>query len=742
MLSYKKQLWLLFCVLPFFAVSQDFNEYQPLRSSGEIPEAFLVSSSNKYEEASANVSNNENLRNQKIQKNFHLQSNFVLDELLQSGNVIFNDPINEYVKKVADIILKEEPELRAELKFYTIKSSRVNAFATDRGEIFVNVGLIANLKNEAELAFILCHEIQHYVKRHNLNSFIEFDKIQRGSGIYKKQKSYDRLVSKHSYSRTLETEADDLGVKLYLQTNYDIEKIAGVFDILALTHVPYGNKPFDYSYLEVGAIQFEDKLKLDTINEIRKIYGSEDDEEAELSTHPSVDKRKTDVTKQLEKESNEGRKQFLVSEEIFHQVKKIAHFELCDILVTNRSYAAAIYHCFLLSDEHPNNTYLQKTTAKALYGLAQYSNDGRYKELSTRPDSIQGEMQRVFYLLNELEKEELNVLAARYMFDLHLRFPDDKGLKLSTKDMVEDVVIYGIEDAPEDYFLKEMPKNPELDTTLNPAEREKAIKLPSFAKYAFIGLWDNEDFNKMINDGAKYKKKMEAEDNNQYLFDDFFDAGEGVSLGIDNLLFINPIYLKVDVRKKNSMQYVFSENRQEQFKGWIEKYSEKLDLNSRVLSFDHLNTQMKATDYNEIIAINNWISEFLDHDMFMICSNYNEVLPITEKYGSSKFVYTGMYSARLPKIALARTFNLFYFLLPHTAPLGVSYYFRPNVESMYFTAVFDFDKHETLMKDINYIDIPDKEAVIKSNLYWTLLQMKKKIIFMLFLVFTKQEQRK
>ena len=50
-----------------------------------------------------------------------------------------------------------------------------NAFATPGGYIFVTRGLLTSLKNEAELAGVLAHEIAHVTRRHML------DTIRRGS---------------------------------------------------------------------------------------------------------------------------------------------------------------------------------------------------------------------------------------------------------------------------------------------------------------------------------------------------------------------------------------------------------------------------------------------------------------------------------------------------------------------------------------------------------------------------------
>ena len=46
---------------------------------------------------------------------------------------------------------------------------------TENGIILINMGLLAQLSNESELAFIMAHEIVHYVEHHiyQLNTYEE-----------------------------------------------------------------------------------------------------------------------------------------------------------------------------------------------------------------------------------------------------------------------------------------------------------------------------------------------------------------------------------------------------------------------------------------------------------------------------------------------------------------------------------------------------------------------------------------
>ncbi len=705
--------------------AQDFDNYTPTVSQGPLPQDLMISSTEKYLKAKADSKREKNKRRvRKTKEKFYLQTNFVLDELLTSGQLIFNDPMTNYVKGILDNILKGNPRLRKEIKLYMVRSASINAFATDRGEIFVNVGLLAKINNEAELAFILCHEIQHYVERHNLEAFVKFKEIERGRGDYKRQKNYEKIVSKHSYSKNLEREADKKGFELFLKSGYSLNAVEKVFDLLALSHTSYSDTGFDFSFLESDYIKFNDKVKIEEVNEISELEGKDDS----LSTHPSIDERRENFEKVISKEDRKKGKDFIQSKTQFDLVQKIARFDICDILISYRAYSAAFYHSYVLLKEYPKNSYAEKNIAKALYGIAQYTNknssDYEEEEEEDETESIlQGQMQAAFYFLTKLSDKEKNMLAGRYCWKMHQKYPKDKQMELMAQDMIEDIIIFSLEKDYKNYFKKEKMTG------------ELMTQDKSFAPYAFGDLLDNETFIEWLESGEKYRKRREKRKNEaegESIYKRRKTAREkaekkrkkGVTLGRDKLLVINPLYLKANGRKKDPVRLVESEARQKEFKGWIETLSEDLGLKTTVLDVKHITKKTTIGEYNEIMAINRWVDELLTNDMYMISSNYNELLPIVEKYKTTTFAYTGalVYKNRR-KIGYA---EILYTLFPQTMPYGVSLLATPKYDNLYFSFVFDFEENRVLHKEINYMKQKDRDGVIKSNLYWMLHQVKAK----------------
>lgn len=220
------------------------DNYQPARSSGTLPPDVLMTTTEKYEKSKSQINTNQSEELQKAEDDFYLQTNYAVDQILYSGTILINDSMGMYVNRVADSLLAHDPETRAKINIYILRSTVVNAFATDRGAIFVTVGLLTRLHNEAELAFVLAHEIIHYKRRHVLTGYIEGVQMQEGEGKYSATTAENRFLKRHSYARSQETQADEEGFDMLVASNYDPHAALGAFDILAMADFPFTDVDF------------------------------------------------------------------------------------------------------------------------------------------------------------------------------------------------------------------------------------------------------------------------------------------------------------------------------------------------------------------------------------------------------------------------------------------------------------------------------------------------------------------
>ena len=109
----------------------------------------------------------------------------------------------------------------------------VNAFAAPGGFVHITKGLLGLMKNEAELAGVLAHEIIHVTEKHTVNAIQQGDVIRPGirlevgaaGGMTQSliadfaQKAYSNILN-NKFSRNDEVEADDKGVQLANKVGY------------------------------------------------------------------------------------------------------------------------------------------------------------------------------------------------------------------------------------------------------------------------------------------------------------------------------------------------------------------------------------------------------------------------------------------------------------------------------------------------------------------------------------------
>ena len=159
----KKLLWLLL-VATTVAYSQSYN-YVPLKALGAVPADFTHTYVSKIKDKQDNLGDvSKKSRNEEM--SFHRNNEFMIDAYMTSGKVLYGDEVSQYLNEVLDLVLANHKNLRQEIRLYLVRDAEFNAYTTSNGIIFVNTGLLAELETEAQLAFVLAHEVVHYVDNH------------------------------------------------------------------------------------------------------------------------------------------------------------------------------------------------------------------------------------------------------------------------------------------------------------------------------------------------------------------------------------------------------------------------------------------------------------------------------------------------------------------------------------------------------------------------------------------------
>ncbi len=697
-------LWLLF-LGPMVVLGQDFDHYQRLKATGQMPVDFVRSAEEKYQEKvqAIPIAERKNIRQAKAQ--FFEESTYYLNQLLMSGKILFNDEVSTYVNEIAQYILRDEPLLRDQLRFYVVRSPSANAFATNDGMVFINTGLLAQLENEAQLAFILCHEVSHFIKHHPLAIFLQTT-LENKNGVNNGREVEASILDKNNYTKEKEQEADQLGLDLYLPTEYDLTAVLSAFDVLKYAHLPFANLPFDPAIFETNYLKIPSEYLLKNLDEIEDAYRNIDESE---STHPSPDTRKSLIYRKLFSYDNEGRQESILGKERFLHARERCRFENCHLMLLNFNYEAAIYNAYLLLHSHSNSFYLQKIIAQGLYGLSRHADEGKLWDVHTDFSAIQGNAQQLYHLIEHLEDHELNVVALAYNWRLYQAHPEDEELELMIKDLMLALgknYVGGI-----DYFEK-MPPGDKIGID------------ESFVKYGLVEELRNKVFEQWLTEHIVMGQSILLE--NQAVIPQKEKKRaqrklslKGFHLGLDRIVFVDPYYKRIDQRKQPSVQFLTSEMTKSRMMERIALDAQKLDLEQITLSPTALKTDGSVL-YNELSLLQEWISAQAE-GVEMVSINHTEVQALKEKYGTPYFVWMGVVSLSAPKTPKERRFAKVF-----GGPFPFTLYpaYTARHDTYFYTMVYDLEAGDYLILYPKYLRMKDREDVLNSAIYDLLLQLK------------------
>ncbi|TAE14359.1 MAG: hypothetical protein EAZ95_10010 [Bacteroidetes bacterium] len=639
------KILLIFCAycITMLAHAQDFNDYKPLKNTGKLPDDFTLPSSVQYNNAVKGLSK-KRTENKAEKKDFYLKTSFTIGELMRSGIVLVDTEYTAYMQSIVNLLLKNKPDVAKKIRVYILRSSAVNAVATANGCILVSLGLLAQLDTEAQLAFVLAHEISHIEKQHSLDLFMKsvtMDKKKRESSIedFKEDKLDVKQFRKHAHSRGNELEADTEGFKLFAKTTYIPESAIQVFEILRYANLPFGKTKFEKTFLETKGITIPDSLFPAIVNPIK---GQDDDTEDDKYTHPNLGKRKKAIYELMANNDNTNKQDFLISKNTFEKLKKVARFELPAIGLHNQDFMEVLYNVFLLSKDNNESIYLDKSKIKALYGLTKYT-QLQDNNLVSKADAelIEGELHQIYHFFSVINQKDLPILAILHIQEMRKKYPKDTEIDKLYTDLVWELT-EDVEDI---------------------AELEKNIKA-SWYPDAITALKADNDFEKMFtkmsnerkkdtNINYKEKKKINKMKKQR--------LKKGANLGIDKIVCVSSVFLVIDARNdKSPIDFLASEKMQDRLNKQIKKYTKKMKLNAAIIT----KNEIKETDsekMNDATILNEWFKEqSIAKQMPIWGYRQQDVENIAQKYGTDYCLWIAMVSAKHIKgtLMLAVLYNV------------------------------------------------------------------------------------
>jgi len=739
----KKSLGLLVMLaMTSAAIAQaDFDHYVPLQSKGPVPEDFSIETSQKIKNAGNERRGDLTAKEQKV---FVEQVNYTIDELLKSGLVTYGDDVTNYVQSIGDRRTASDEDLKGKLRFYTLNTNEANAFSTDQGMVFVTTGLIAQMTNEAQLAFVLAHEIIHYQEEHVLDLY---DYVTDNKSLSYGEKV--RFFSK--YSRDNEFEADKLGVKLYHSAGYASSEITKTFDVLIYSYLPFEEIPLDKTYFNTGQLFVPTEMFKTEHNEItaRQRYNDQ------YTSHPNVAKRIEALEKEIARYSDWGTV-LNYPEQSFTYIRNICRFEFLLNDVYEDKSVESLYSIYILEREFPDSRFLRLCKAQIWLELMkeeeQQKPAGPYAIMSNfHGRNFEGEIAAMDQFLNDLPDEGKVALGLRFIYDAREKDTTDALLNRMWLKAVEVAALnseFEIDQFSESTFqqaivkMEEAKKAQEADTNSTTQRWDKyetiknrrsgltfdsGIDSSKFYLYSIADLVTDSVFMKQFEDSEEKAREKELEDEDFLTMTDAEQSEmlvekyqDRLRLDLDTVLLVNPFvtetrgYKGVDFRKSDKLETTLLEA--------VDNVSRDLGLTVNRLDRTELKS-MTTQQYNDLALIMRSMEKGVattKPDVFLLDLERLDSLKLV--YGSSKVMLLTLEHDYDDHIN-AGTAVVYTLLLP----LGIIYF--PVALLTAHTTVFnvyilDLEKGEMLVDQTYYSKDQASRKMLEARCFALFNQLK------------------
>ncbi|MDH4473504.1 MAG: M48 family metallopeptidase [Fluviicola sp.] len=663
------------CTL-FATAQQDFNNFQTLVAQGTIPDDFTKTTNEKILEDRGTRTGDLSTTQERI---FLEGIHQGIDQLLHSGSVIYGDEISMYVQAVAANLLKDEPELLAELRFYTMKSNETNALSTDQGIIFVTTGLISQLTSEAQLAYVLSHEIAHYTEKHVIETF-----------DWKSQNKYqqDRIERLSVHTKEHEFEADKIALKRYHAAGYSDEEIISTFDVLMYSYLPFDEVELPMSYYSTEKMYIPEAFFATKKYPIK----AEEDYNDARSSHPNIKKRKDAALEALSNYNDWGKVVNSQGESKFIYIRNLARFESLRTDIIDANFGQALYSIFLLEREFPQSVYLKRMKAQAWLGLTQFKAENM--ESNTMPSSsdYEGESAAMYFFLKKLNDNAAFTLAIRNVYDIQKELPEDELIAGVMERLVETIAAneqftlskYSKKNFHESAELAkpkvdtakviETPKTEDQKSKYEKIKTKKTIGNDSFdsTKFYFYGLSDvmlDSAFILKFNEIAKRSKaEKEGEiDLSKLSKKERYELEKAtkktgvnpLAMGMDKYILVQP---GVVYNRRNGLDRAQSEKTLTVLYSVLEETSSELGITQTTIDQQSLTTDgtVAFNERNTLYSMLEQTAHYEGVEMYPV--DHDALKEIEQHYGTSNILFTAVehyYHAEISPVIVIGSMLLF-----------------------------------------------------------------------------------
>lgn len=352
-----------------------------------------------------------------------------IGKLWQSDRSVTAPAAHGYLQSIVRKIISANVELKkTDARVVFSRDWWPNAYSMGEGTIAINAGLMVFLDNEAELVFVLCHELAHYYLDHTakaIKKYVEtvnsdafqkelkrLAKTEYGANKQLEELSKSFAFNSRRHNRENEAAADRLAFSFMKKTGYDCNAIKTGLELLdkvddSLLYKPlilqqvlhFNEYPFKKKWIQKESSIFS---QLDENHSPLSL-----EEKDSLKTHPDCTKRISLLNDSLKAISVSGDK-FLVNEKLFNQLKKDFFIEMTEQCFRDKNLSRNLYYSLLSLQSQENIPVAVYSVSRCLNQIYDYQKDHKLgSKIDTENKAYSDEYNSLLRMLGRLRLDEI-----------------------------------------------------------------------------------------------------------------------------------------------------------------------------------------------------------------------------------------------------------------------------------------------------------------------------------------------
>lgn len=396
----KKLIYFCLFFISLNTLSQSQDKY-PLLAQGETP-TFLAAYKTRYfipekEPWIRGI------------KNDHKQ--FYLDILYSSNAIVFGDNVSAYCNELLSNFSDSAPNV------YLVRSDKVATFSDDEN-LFITVGLISRLSNEAQLMFHLVRELEIF----------RDGQIQQFKDGLKKRSLDFAVMQLSNFEHDFNSKMDERALSLISAKNlYTKGELQSVLNPLKYQNRPFYEYSFDISYFnsDKSYIPESDYFLLRKAKPKKYDYRNE---------FPDLKKRVGNIGKPS---ASITQKTFLLNKDRFLKIVTTCRYESIRLNLLHANFISAIYEIYILEQLGLSSRELDIMKASAWWGVVNQSVGNIDPKKYTRYESSDSEGALFMLYLKTKSKLAKISMALRITQDIRQLHPESQSVERMFHDLIE-----------------------------------------------------------------------------------------------------------------------------------------------------------------------------------------------------------------------------------------------------------------------------------------------------------------